>query len=206
MPSYRLTTVLPVVFGGVKNGKIASCSSAEPALTGAVQAAGRQAAYTTVERLARIDGTPTLEFLKAHHDAADVVVLERTRDGLRAKVYARDPSAFGPAFARHLGPLQVALATGLPVGDIKHHVVVPVAVRDAADISPPCRRRRPPKASPFSHHPALRRDPDQRPSDHAWWLKKRPAASRSAGRDGRSRATADRQGAGVGRDGTDPTL
>lgn len=129
--SIVLTTILPVVFSGVPNGTVRVVLVGEPALTGAVKALIADD-YTTVERLARIDGTPTLEFLKAHHDAADVVVLERTRDGLRAKVYARDPSAFGPAFARHLGPLQVALATGLPVGDIKHHVVVPVAVRDAA--------------------------------------------------------------------------
>ena len=128
--SIVLTTILPVVFSSVPNGTTRVVLVGEPALTAAVKALIADD-YTTVERLPRPDGKPTVEFLKAHHDAADVIFLWRARDGLRAKVYARDPSSFGPAFARHLGPLQVALATGLPVGDIKHHVVVPVAVRDA---------------------------------------------------------------------------
>ena len=129
--SIMLTTILPIVFSGVPEGTTRVVLVGEPVLTAEVKALIADD-YTTVERLPRLDAIPTVEFLKAHHDAADVIILSRARDGLRARVYARDPSSFGSAFARRLGPLQVALATGLPVGDIKHHVIVPVSVRDAA--------------------------------------------------------------------------
>jgi len=129
--SIMLTAVLPLVLSGVPNGTTRVVLVGDRTLTAAVKALIADD-YTTVDRLPHIDGRPTVEFLKAHHDAADVVILTRARDGLRAKVYARDPSSFGYAFGRDVGPLQVALATGLLVGDIKHHVIVPVSVRDAA--------------------------------------------------------------------------
>ncbi len=43
--------------------------------------------------------------------------------------YARDPSEFRGAFARDLTPLQVALATGVPVRSVRSHLTVPVEVR-----------------------------------------------------------------------------
>jgi ABC-2 type transport system permease protein len=123
--------VLPVMLGGVENGKTDIVLVGEPALTAAVQALVAND-FTTVDRRTHIDGTPTVPFLRADHDAADAILIERHADGIRLKVYARDPSDFGTLFARDLAPLQVALATGLHVGEVKRHVTVPVSVHDAA--------------------------------------------------------------------------
>jgi ABC-2 type transport system permease protein len=86
--------------------------------------------FTTVATYDHLTAKPTVAFLSANHDAGDVVVMSRTSGGVRAKVYARDSTSFGNAFARDLAPLQIAAATGVPVADIKHHLKVPVDVVD----------------------------------------------------------------------------
>jgi ABC-type Na+ efflux pump permease subunit len=125
-----LLTALPVILGGVENGRTDVVLVGEPALTAAVQALVAND-FTIVDRRAHLDGTPTIQFLREDHDAADAIVIERHDNGIRLTVYARDPSSFGTLFARDISPLQVALETGLRVSDVKRHVTVQVSVHDA---------------------------------------------------------------------------
>jgi ABC-2 type transport system permease protein len=128
--SIVVTTLLPFVLSGLPNGRPGVVLVGEPALTSAVQALIAND-YATVDRRTHLDGTPNLAFLRAEHDAADAIVIERDGAGIRAQVYAREPAGFGLTFGRDVAPLQAALATGIPVADIKRHVTVPVTVHDA---------------------------------------------------------------------------
>jgi ABC-2 type transport system permease protein len=127
--SIILTTALPLALGSIAGGTKRVVLVGNPGLTATVRSLVEKD-YTTVERLSSLPSQPTPAFLRAHHDASDVVEITRRADGLHLTVYARDPSAFGGAFARDIAPLQIALAAGLAVGDIKRHAAVPVDVHD----------------------------------------------------------------------------
>lgn len=73
-------------------------------------------------------GTPDGTYLEANGRAAALAELTRDGDRLRVVIYARDPSAFGGAFARDLAPLQIAFSTGLSVVDVQRHATVAVTV------------------------------------------------------------------------------
>ncbi len=75
---------------------------------------------------------PTLAYLDAHGKAAALAVLARRPDGLHVVAYARDPSIFREEFGRDLAPMQVALATNVPVDRVAKHLDVPVDVRDVS--------------------------------------------------------------------------
>ncbi|HTW84170.1 MAG TPA: ABC transporter permease [Candidatus Sulfotelmatobacter sp.] len=102
-----------------------------PALTTPAGAALRPD-FSVVAVLPRLDATPTLAFLDAHRHASAVATLSRTGSRLHALVYARDPSLFPSSFARDLGPLQIALATGAPLESVRSRLTVPIDVRDVA--------------------------------------------------------------------------
>jgi ABC-2 type transport system permease protein len=91
-----------------------------------------RANFDVIEILPRLDERPTAASLDAHHHASAVVVLAREQTGLRAVAYVRDPSLFRSTFAHDLAPLQIALATGMPVATIVDHLTVPVEVHDVA--------------------------------------------------------------------------
>jgi ABC-type Na+ efflux pump permease subunit len=103
----------------------------DPALTAAATPLLKHD-FDIVATLPRLDAAPTPAFLDAHGKASAVAVLSRGRDGLRVVAYARDPSSFRQAFGRDLAPLQVALATGIPVQRVMGHVKVTVDVRDVS--------------------------------------------------------------------------
>jgi ABC-2 type transport system permease protein len=128
--SIVVTTLLPFVLSGIPNERPGVVLVGEPALTSAVQALIAND-YTTVDRRSHLDAVPNLQFLRSEHDAVAAIVIERDGSGIRALVYAREPAAFGLTFGRDVAPLEAALGTGIPVGDIKRHVVVPVTIRDA---------------------------------------------------------------------------
>jgi ABC-2 type transport system permease protein len=86
--------------------------------------------FDIVATLPRLDAPPTATFLEAHGKASAIAVLSRGSGGLNVVAYTGDPSSFRQAFGRDLAPLQVALATGIPVGRVAGHVRVNVAVRD----------------------------------------------------------------------------
>ncbi|HZO94082.1 MAG TPA: ABC transporter permease [Candidatus Baltobacteraceae bacterium] len=123
-----LIAVLPRVLGGFG------------ADSGRVVLAGERTLTTTARSLLAPDfsvtavvpdlpAKPTLAFLDAHGKASSAALLTRDARGIRVTVYARDPSQFRSAFARDLAPLQVALATGVPVAAVRSHLSVPVDVR-----------------------------------------------------------------------------
>ncbi len=83
--------------------------------------------------LTKLDAPPTPAFLDAHGKASAVAILSRpVGDGLRVVAYARDPSAFRESFGKDLAPLQVALATGVPVERVAAHLNVTVDVHDVS--------------------------------------------------------------------------
>lgn len=130
--SIVLITVLPKLFaGGFGGGATTLVLAGDPALTAAARPLLAHD-YKILATLARLDRTPDTAFLDAHGKATAVTVLSRDRNGLRVVAYARDPSEFHGAFARHLVPLQIALATGLPVAAVQRHLFVPVEVHDVA--------------------------------------------------------------------------
>ena len=128
--SIVVTTLLPFVLSGIPNERPGVVLIGQPALTSAVQALIAND-YATVDRRSHVDAVPNLQFLRSEHDAVAAIIIERDGAGIRALVYAREPAAFGLTFGRDVAPLEAALATGVPVGDIKRHVVVPVTIRDA---------------------------------------------------------------------------
>jgi ABC-type Na+ efflux pump permease subunit len=103
----------------------------DPALTAAATPLLKHD-FDIVATLPRLDAAPSPVFLDAHGKASAVAVLSRHRDGLHVVAYARDPSSFRLAFGRDLAPLQVALATGIPVQRVAAHVKVAVEVHDAS--------------------------------------------------------------------------
>ena len=130
--SIVMIAVLPKLFAGGLGGSTTTLVLAgDPALTAAARPL-LEPDYKIAATLARLDRTPDAAFLDAHGKAAAVTVLARDRSGLRVTAYARDPSEFHGAFARHLLPLQVSLFTGLPVGRVQQRLTVPVDVHDVA--------------------------------------------------------------------------
>ncbi len=131
--SILLIAILPSILGGAMSSsskKIVLVG--EPALTSTARSL-LQRDFEITATLTRLDGAPTPAFLDAHGKASAVAILTRPPgDGLRAVAYARDPSAFRESFARDLAPLQIALATGVPVGRIAAHVNVSVDVHDVS--------------------------------------------------------------------------
>jgi ABC-2 type transport system permease protein len=122
--------LLPRLFAGFAGGSDTIVLVGDPALTGPARALLKDD-YTVVATLRRLDeATPNAAFLEAHHRAHAVVVLTRGTPGLRATVYARDPSLFRAAFRRDLAPLQLSLATGLSVAQVRQRTAVAVDVHD----------------------------------------------------------------------------
>ena len=76
-----------------------------------------------------LSAAPNSAYLEANGKSAAVAVIARAGDRLSVLVYARDPSAFGSAFARDLAPLQIAFSTGMSVADIQRQATVSVQVR-----------------------------------------------------------------------------
>jgi len=73
---------------------------------------------------------PTRQFLERHGNAAALLVLARTPHGLATTAYARDPGIFPAArIARDLAPLEIALATGIPVERISAYAPQAIDVR-----------------------------------------------------------------------------
>ncbi|GAC1572273.1 MAG: hypothetical protein NVS3B7_02890 [Candidatus Elarobacter sp.] len=130
--SILLIAILPSLLNGA-----VSSSTKRVVLVG--PAALTSAAKTLLARdfdvratMPKLDGTPTTAFLDAHDKASAVAVLSHEADGLHVLAYARDPSEFRLAFGRDLAPLQIALATGIPVGRVAAHDTVKVDVRDVS--------------------------------------------------------------------------
>jgi ABC-2 type transport system permease protein len=88
--------------------------------------------FEIVETIPAPATAPTLAYLDAHGKASALAVLTRRTDGLHVVAYARDPSIFREEFGRDLAPMQVALATGVPVDRVAKHLDVPVDVRDVS--------------------------------------------------------------------------
>jgi ABC-2 type transport system permease protein len=88
--------------------------------------------FEIVETTAAPASAPTPAYLDAHEKASALAVLTRRPDGLHVVAYARDPSSFRDEFGRDLAPMQVALATDVPVDRVAKHLDVPVDVRDVS--------------------------------------------------------------------------
>ncbi|HYZ15875.1 MAG TPA: hypothetical protein VE591_05720, partial [Candidatus Acidoferrum sp.] len=109
--SIVLITALPKILANdLGAGSNAIVLVGEPALTAAAETLLR-GDFTIAAELPTLDRPPNAAFLDVHGKASSVAVLERRSDGLHVIGYARDPSSFGPQFARDLAPLQVALGT-----------------------------------------------------------------------------------------------
>jgi ABC-2 type transport system permease protein len=121
--------LLPRLFDGFGVGSDTIVLVGDPALTAPARALLKED-YTIVASLPRLDAAPNAAFLEAHHRAQAVVELTRGSGGLRATVYARDPSLFRSAFRRDLAPLQLSLATGLSVAQVRKRTAVAVDVHD----------------------------------------------------------------------------
>ncbi|HTJ26495.1 MAG TPA: ABC transporter permease [Candidatus Limnocylindria bacterium] len=121
--------LLPRLFAGFGGGSDTIVLVGDPALTTPARTL-LGSDYRVVATLPRLDATPNAAFLDAHRRAQAVVVLGRGTGGLRASVYARDPSLFRTAFRRDLAPLQLSLATGLSVAQVRQRTAVPVDVHD----------------------------------------------------------------------------
>ena len=130
--SIVLITILQSHLGGMLSSSAKRVILAgDPALTAAATPLLKHD-FDIVATLPRLDAAPSPAFLDAHGKASAVAVLSRDRDGLHVVAYARDPSSFRLAFGRDLAPLQVALATGIPVQRVAAHVRVTVEVHDAS--------------------------------------------------------------------------
>jgi len=120
--------VLPRMLGNIGGDTRRVVLAGDPALTATARSLlARDFDVTDVVRT--LPAQPTTAFLDAHGKAAAAALLARDAGGLRVTAYARDPSEFRSAFARDLSPLQVALATGVPVAAVREHLTVPVDVR-----------------------------------------------------------------------------
>jgi ABC-2 type transport system permease protein len=130
--SIVLITILQSHLGGMLSSSAKRVILAgDPALTAAAAPLLKHD-FDIVATMPRLDAAPSPGFLDAHGKASAVAVLSRDRDGLHVVAYARDPSSFRLAFGRDLAPLQVALATGIPVQRVAAHVKVTVEVHDAS--------------------------------------------------------------------------
>jgi ABC-2 type transport system permease protein len=138
--SILLIAILPSILGGAMSSsskKIVLVG--DPALTATAKTL-LQRDFEITATLTKLDRPPTPAFLDAHGKASAVALLSRpVGDGLKVVAYARDPSAFRESFGKDLAPLQVALATGVPVERVAAHLNVSVDVHDVsgrfADVS-----------------------------------------------------------------------
>ena len=137
--SIVLIAVLPALLGGALSSSTKNVVLAgDPKLVATAKTllAHDFEITATVPALA---SPPTMAYLDAHGKASAVAVLTRRADGLHVVAYARDPSVFREDFGRDLAPMQVALATNVPVERVAKHLDVPVEVRDVsgrfADVS-----------------------------------------------------------------------
>jgi ABC-2 type transport system permease protein len=131
--SILLIAILPSLLGGAMSSsskKIVLVG--DPALTATAKTL-LQRDFEITASLTKLDAPPTPAFLDAHGKASAVAILSRPPgDGLRVVAYARDPSAFRESFGKDLAPLQVALATGVPVERVAAHLNVTVDVHDVS--------------------------------------------------------------------------
>jgi ABC-2 type transport system permease protein len=131
--SILLIAILPSILGGAMSSsskKIVLVG--DPALTATAKTL-LQRDFEITASLTKLDAPPTPAFLDAHGKASAVAILSRpVGDGLRVVAYARDPSAFRESFGKDLAPLQVALATGVPVERVAAHLNVTVDVHDVS--------------------------------------------------------------------------
>jgi ABC-2 type transport system permease protein len=131
--SILLIAILPSILGAAMSGSSKRIVLVgDPALTATAKTL-LQRNFEITATLTKLAGPPTPAFLDAHGKASAVAILSRPPgDGLRVVAYARDPSAFRESFGKDLAPLQIALATGVPVERIAAHVNVSVDVRDVS--------------------------------------------------------------------------
>ncbi|HWT06711.1 MAG TPA: hypothetical protein VN224_13200, partial [Xanthomonadales bacterium] len=131
--SILLIAILPSILGGAMSSsskKIVLVG--DPALTATAKTL-LQRDFEITASLTKLDAAPTPAFLDAHDKASAVAILSRpVGDGLRVVAYARDPSAFRESFGKDLAPLQIALATGVPVERVAAHLNVTVDVHDVS--------------------------------------------------------------------------
>ncbi|HEY6237189.1 MAG TPA: ABC transporter permease [Candidatus Elarobacter sp.] len=131
--SILLIAILPSILGGAMSSsskKIVLVG--DPALTATAKTLLKRD-FEITATLTQLAATPTPAFLDAHGKASAVAILSRpVGDGLRVVAYARDPSAFRESFGKDLAPLQVALATGVPVERVAAHLNVTVDVHDVS--------------------------------------------------------------------------
>lgn len=130
--SVVLIAVLPSLLGGALSGSNKAVVLAGDAPLVATAATLLRGDFDITATVPKLDGAPTTAFLDAHGKASAVAVLTQRADGLHVVAYARDPSSFRDAFGRDLAPLQVALATGIPVDRVAKHLRVQVEVRDVS--------------------------------------------------------------------------
>ncbi|HEV2738298.1 MAG TPA: ABC transporter permease [Candidatus Elarobacter sp.] len=131
--SILLIAILPSILGGAMSSsskKIVLVG--DPALTATAKTLLKRD-FEITATLTQLPATPTPAFLDANGKASAVAILSRpVGDGLRVVAYARDPSAFRESFGKDLAPLQVALATGVPVERVAAHLNVTVDVHDVS--------------------------------------------------------------------------
>lgn len=131
--SILLIAILPSILGGALSSsskKIVLVG--DPALTATAKTL-LQRDFEITATLRKLDAAPTPAFLDAHGKASAVAILSRpVGDGLHVVAYARDPSAFRESFGTDLAPLQIALATGVPVERVAAHLNVTVDVHDVS--------------------------------------------------------------------------
>jgi ABC-2 type transport system permease protein len=85
--------------------------------------------YDIVARLPRPTRPPTLADLNGRRNAAAYIVIDRGSTGLAVTAYARDPANFDAGIVRDLVPLNVALATGLPMARATRYLNVDSQVK-----------------------------------------------------------------------------
>ena len=137
--SIVLIAVLPALLGGALSSSTKNIVLAgDPKLVATAKTLLAQD-FEITATVPALASPPTPAFLDAHGKASAVAVLTRRADGLHVVAYARDPSVFREEFGRDLAPMQVALATNVPVERVAKHLDVPVDVRDVsgrfADVS-----------------------------------------------------------------------
>jgi ABC-2 type transport system permease protein len=130
--SIVLIAVLPSLLGGALSSSTKSVILAgDPKLVATAKTLLAHD-FEIVASVPAPDRAPTTAYLDAHGKASALAVLTRQPNGLHVVAYARDPSVFREEFGRDLAPMQVALATGVPVERVANHLDVPVDVRDVS--------------------------------------------------------------------------
>jgi len=137
--SIVLIAVLPALLGGALSSSTKNIVLAgDPKLVATAKTLLAQD-FEITATVPALASPPTPAYLDAHGKASAVAVLTRRADGLHVVAYARDPSVFREEFGRDLAPMQIALATNVPVERVAKHLDVPVDVRDVsgrfADVS-----------------------------------------------------------------------